>query len=78
MLLVDVMMPYMDGPSTIRAAQRLNADIRFIVMSGLMENDKVAEIPESAQTAFLAKPFTTEQLLMTLRGLLDTMQAQVA
>jgi hypothetical protein len=39
-----------------------------------MENDKVAEIPESAQTAFLAKPFTTEQLLITLRSLLDTGQ----
>ncbi|MCI0539761.1 MAG: PAS domain S-box protein [Verrucomicrobiales bacterium] len=74
-MLVDVMMPYMDGPATIRAAQRLNPEIRFIVMSGLMENDKVAEIPESAQTAFLAKPFTTEQLLMTLRSLLDVLPA---
>jgi len=74
-MLVDVMMPYMDGPATIRAAQRLHPDLRFIVMSGLMENDKVAEIPESAQTVFLAKPFTTEQLLTTLRGLLDTAQA---
>jgi PAS domain S-box-containing protein len=70
-LLVDVMMPYMDGPATIRAAQRLKDPLRFIVMSGLMENDKVAEIPESARAAFLAKPFTTAQLLTTLRGVLD-------
>jgi CheY-like chemotaxis protein len=73
-MIVDVMMPYMDGPATIRAVQRLNPDTRFIVMSGLMENDKVAEIPESAKAAFLAKPFTTEQLLMTLHRLLDTPQ----
>ena len=75
-MLVDVMMPYMDGPATIRAAQRLNPEIRFIVMSGLMENDKVAEIPESAHAVFLAKPFTTEQLLTKLRNLLDSAQPE--
>jgi two-component system, cell cycle sensor histidine kinase and response regulator CckA len=68
---VDVMMPYMDGPTTIRALQKMNPETRFIAVSGLMENDKVAEVPDNGRISFLAKPFTTEQLLMTLRTLLD-------
>jgi PAS domain S-box-containing protein len=70
-LIVDVMMPYMDGPTTIRALQKMNPETRFIAVSGLMENDKVAEVPDNGRISFLAKPFTTEQLLMTLRTLLD-------
>jgi len=35
-------------------------------ISGLMENDKVGEISDTGRVAFLAKPFTTEQLRTTL------------
>jgi PAS domain S-box-containing protein len=69
-VVVDTMMPFMDGPATIRAMQKLNPEARFIAMSGLLENDKVAEAADVSRVAFLPKPFTTEQLLITLRDLL--------
>jgi PAS domain S-box-containing protein len=70
-VLVDIMMPYMDGPATVRALQKMNPAVRCIAVSGLVENDKVAEMSENGKISFLAKPFTTEQLLLTLRELLD-------
>jgi PAS domain S-box-containing protein len=70
-VMVDIMMPYMDGSATVRALQKMNPDIKCMAVSGLMENDKVAEMSETGRISFLAKPFTTEQLLVSLRELLD-------
>jgi CheY-like chemotaxis protein len=71
-LIVDVMMPYMDGPATVRALQKMNPEVRCMAVSGLMENDKLGEMGENGKTMFLSKPFTTEQLLLSLRCLLDS------
>jgi CheY-like chemotaxis protein len=69
--MIDIMMPYMDGPATVRALQKLNPQVRCMAVSGLMENDKISEMSETGKIAFLAKPFTTEQLLASLRELLE-------
>ena len=74
-VLVDIMMPYMDGPATVRALQRMDPSVRCMAVSGLMENDKVSEMSENGKIVFLAKPFTTEQLLLNLRELLDGVPA---
>jgi len=66
LLIVDIMMPIMDGPATVRAIQRFNPKAKFLIVSGLMDNEKVATMQEFGPLAFLAKPFTTEQLLGTL------------
>jgi hypothetical protein len=61
----------MDGPVTVRALQKMNPEVRCMAVSGLMENDKFAEMSENGKVWFLAKPFTTEQLLVNLRSVLD-------
>jgi CheY-like chemotaxis protein len=65
-VIVDVMMPFLDGPSTIRAIQRLDPETKFITISGLMDQSRTAQIAELGQVTFLPKPFTTEQILNTL------------
>jgi PAS domain S-box-containing protein len=70
-VMVDIMMPYMDGVATVRALQKMNPEVRCMAVSGLMENDKIAEMSDNGRIAFLPKPFTTEQLLLNLRELLD-------
>jgi PAS domain S-box-containing protein len=69
-VIVDVMMPYMDGPAMIRAVQRLDPTVRFVTISGLMDQSRTAQLSELGEVAFLAKPFTTEQILSTLHQLL--------
>ncbi len=71
-VMVDIMMPYMDGPATVRALQKMDPTVRCMAVSGLMENDKVSEMSENGKITFLAKPFTTEQLLFSLKSLLDS------
>ena len=43
-----------------------------MAVSGLMENDKLAEMSENGRIAFLAKPFTSEQLLLSLYALMES------
>lgn len=68
-VIVDVMMPYMDGPSTIRALQKLSPATPFLAISGLMETSRLARLTELG-VELLAKPFTTEQILTVLANLL--------
>jgi PAS domain S-box-containing protein len=69
-VLTDMMMPFMDGPATIRALQKMNPRVRVIAASGLAANDKAAEAASVGVHAFLPKPYTAEKLLKTLAEIL--------
>jgi two-component system cell cycle sensor histidine kinase/response regulator CckA len=69
-VLVDLMMPFMDGIATIRALQKLNGRAKFLAISGLMDNARISQLNELADVKFLAKPFTTEQILSMLESVL--------
>ncbi len=64
--IVDMMMPNMDGATTIVTLQRMNPQIRIIAVSGLATGDQVPLNQNSLFSAFLAKPYTTQELLKTL------------
>ncbi len=66
-VLMDMMMPYMDGPLAIRALQKMNPDVRIIATSGLMTAGKAAEAAEIGVTRILPKPYTTEKLLAAIK-----------
>ena len=66
-VVTDMMMPFMDGPATIRALHKLDPAIKVIAVSGLMENKNRAGVADTDSTLFLQKPYTTEQLLHALR-----------
>jgi PAS domain S-box-containing protein len=65
-VLVDMMMPYMDGLATIRALKRLDDKVKIIASSGLKENSRAIEATKLGISAFLPKPYTAEQLLNAL------------
>jgi PAS domain S-box-containing protein len=68
-ILLDLMMPSLDSASTIRALQRIDPNVAIVVMSGLSANQPIKNINDLNVQAFLAKPFTSEQLLQTLAQL---------
>jgi two-component system cell cycle sensor histidine kinase/response regulator CckA len=70
-VLTDTMMPYMDGPATIRALHRLNPQVKVIATSGLDANGGLVESATAGVKAFLSKPFTAEKLLLTLAEVLN-------
>ncbi len=67
-ILIDIMMPLMDGTTTIQVLQQINPDIKIIACSGVAPNgslDRAAGVK-----AFLPKPFTAVDLLNTLHRVL--------
>ena len=69
-VMVDLMMPFMDGVATIRALQKMAPDALFVGMSGLMDQARISQLNDIGGVSFLAKPFTSEQLLETLAKVL--------
>jgi CheY-like chemotaxis protein len=65
-VLTDIIMPVMDGLTTIRTLQKINPEVKIIAVSGLISNDKINAITEIGIKAFLSKPYTAEQLLQTI------------
>jgi two-component system cell cycle sensor histidine kinase/response regulator CckA len=70
-VLMDMVMPIMDGPSAIRALYKINPQVKVIAVSGITKNDKL-EVAGVDVCAFLAKPYTGETLLKTLHDVLST------
>ncbi|MBW4561873.1 MAG: PAS domain S-box protein [Mojavia pulchra JT2-VF2] len=69
-VLIDLMMPEMDGSRTIHMLQRMNPQPKIIAMSGLMAYEATAQKISLGIQEFLAKPFTAEELLSTLHQVL--------
>ncbi|MBD2774237.1 hybrid sensor histidine kinase/response regulator [Iningainema tapete] len=73
-VLIDLMMPGIDGVTTILTLQRMNSLLRIIAMSGLMPNGATAQNNSLKIQGALSKPFTAEALLSTLHSVLHASQ----
>ena len=69
-VLTDMMMPLMDGPTMIQVLLRMNPKVRIIAASGLNANGMVAKATHAGIKHFIPKPYTAETLLKTLREVL--------
>jgi two-component system, cell cycle sensor histidine kinase and response regulator CckA len=70
LVLMDIMMPSLDGLSAIRTLQKLNPTVKVVAMSGLATHHQVTEAIGDTVKAFLAKPYTMSELLDTLHQVL--------
>jgi two-component system cell cycle sensor histidine kinase/response regulator CckA len=62
----DVVMPEMDGPTLLREMRKTNPDLKMIFVSGYAEEAFQKNLPPG-QFAFLAKPFTLKQLVEVVK-----------
>jgi two-component system cell cycle sensor histidine kinase/response regulator CckA len=69
-VLTDMVMPFMDGPATIRALRRMNPAVKIIAASGLATDYRTGEDFLEGVSVFLNKPYTAEKLLKTLSQVL--------
>ncbi|BAU04705.1 hybrid sensor histidine kinase/response regulator [Fischerella sp. NIES-3754] len=65
-VLTDMLMPSMDGLTTIRTLKKINPNVKIIAVSGLASTEKVNAAADIGVKAFLSKPFTAKQLLQTI------------
>jgi two-component system cell cycle sensor histidine kinase/response regulator CckA len=63
----DVVMPEMDGPTLLRELRGRDANVKIIFVSGYAEEAFAKNLPTNEQYAFLAKPFTLKQLVAVVK-----------
>ncbi len=63
----DVVMPEMDGPTLLTEMRKLNPDLKIIFVSGYAEDAFEKSLPANEQFAFLPKPFTLSQLVAAVK-----------
>jgi two-component system cell cycle sensor histidine kinase/response regulator CckA len=66
----DVMMPEMDGPTLFKELRKRRPEIKVIFVSGYAEDAFQKNLPDADQFDFLSKPFTLKQLVAQVK---DTM-----
>ena len=69
-VLLDMMMPGMDGPTAMAAMKAIDPNVKIIAASGLRLAQRPAEAFAAGAIAFLKKPFSDSELLHTLAKLL--------
>jgi CheY-like chemotaxis protein len=70
-LFTDVVMPGMSGRDLAERARAMRPEIEVVYTSGYSDDVVLARGPFEPGTAFLAKPFTSEDLLATIREALS-------
>jgi len=63
----DVVMPEMDGPTLLKELRSRNPNLKMILVSGYAEDAFEKNLPAGGQFMFLAKPFTLKQLVATVK-----------
>jgi two-component system, cell cycle sensor histidine kinase and response regulator CckA len=72
LMISDVVMPTMDGPTTVRAARKMLPDLPILFISGYAE-EQLRESIDIDRVSFLAKPFSVQKLAEAVR---DTLNAK--
>jgi PAS domain S-box-containing protein len=71
LVVTDMMMPIMDGATTIQVLTRINPAVRIIAASGLDAAENVAKATSAGAKNFLAKPYTAQSLIQMIRDVID-------
>jgi len=69
----DVVMPEMDGPTLLGKLRKTHKDLKFIFVSGYAEEAFAKNLPEEerGKFGFLPKPFSLKQLATTVKEMLE-------
>ena len=70
LLVTDVVMPKMDGPTLIRRVREMRPNIDVICISGYAEDRFRQDIDDAAAIHFLAKPFSLKQLAAKVKDVM--------
>lgn len=71
MVILDMIMPEMDGGETYDILKKINPDIKVLLSSGYSIDGQATEILERGCNDFIQKPFKIEQLSQKIKDLLE-------
>ncbi len=72
LVITDVMMPEMDGPTLAREIKKNNPQQKILFISGYTENHENLYTIQEKEVYFLNKPFTLEELNLTVKKVIQS------
>ncbi|MEH2259265.1 hybrid sensor histidine kinase/response regulator [Nostoc sp.] len=70
-VLMDIMLPSLDGLTAMRTLQKINPQVKIIASTGLMSDNKLSAVAAIGVNTFLSKPYTVNELLLSLHKVLS-------
>lgn len=70
LIIVDVIMPHVNGPDLIKEVHKIYPNIKVIFMSGYSEHALANDIENNPKIQFLAKPFSLKELVLKVKEVL--------
>jgi PAS domain S-box-containing protein len=71
LVVLDLVMPRMDGVETFRRLREVKPDVRVLVSSGYSPDQEGRDLLEEGAAGFLQKPYDMDQVLRKVREVLD-------
>lgn len=71
LVILDMIMPDMDGETTYQKLKKINPDIKVIIASGYSQNGTAEKIVKKEKSIFVQKPFQIKELSDSIRKILD-------
>lgn len=73
LVLMDLMMPDMDGVQTTRALLERYPDLRIIILTSFLEDDKIVEAIEAGAVSYVLKTVSADELIYAMQGAIRNM-----
>ncbi|MFC5530122.1 response regulator [Cohnella yongneupensis] len=73
LVLMDLMMPHMDGVETTRALLGRYPDLRIVILTSFLEDEKVVEAIEAGAVSYVLKTVSADELLYAMQGAIRNM-----
>lgn len=70
LIILDIGMPEMDGFTCLNKFLKIKEDIKVIVSSGFMEDDKVSQCLNAGATGFIKKPYHFKEFLRMIKKII--------
>ncbi len=76
LVILDFVMPVMDGADVFAEMQELNPDVPVVLSSGFAEQDRLRGMLARGLRGFIPKPYTQKKLLDQVRQTLDALKSE--
>ena len=70
LIVLDMIMPIMDGPATFAEARKIRPDIPVILCSGYSKDDAATELLKHEKVGFVQKPFSVGEISSRMSNIL--------
>jgi DNA-binding NarL/FixJ family response regulator len=71
LVILDLVMPGMNGKRCLETLIRINPEVKVVVASGYAETESRVDVIRSGARGFIGKPYEVNTLLSAVREVLD-------